>query len=211
MARLKSMGATEVGTRWLANAIDFTVPARMAPILAAWPEIESLQHGTNGKALGAPNEGYWGIDRRTTFHADRILSNGFIGSKGNAASPTTPVRLGALMSTPVPKNHPGFKISGGGTRYYQYQQCNPNAPLSCFAGSDPTGSDHDTAVMTVMGGSIEGGQDPTFLARTPPRSGIAVVLPQDLSLNIFRRGRQRRSSVRPCDASRGSSGRRCAE
>ena len=74
----------------------------------------------------------------------------------------------------VPSNHPGFKTNGS-TRFRHNYDCNPSG--YCAADTPPTAEDHDTVVMSVMAGSIENGQDPSFpgshTTAQIDRSGIA--------------------------------------
>lgn len=174
---------------WLANIIDVTAPAYLAPTLATWPEIGSLQHAMPVEAQGNPvGAGYYGGDRRAAIQAQRLLNSmptPFTGAKGDSANSSQPVRLGDVgwytdnngnLNT-VPVNHPGFlKTLRGSSRFYADQDCN-SITKNCVASTDPTKQTHDTVVMGVMAGAITAGQDPNFTGTNTSaqidRSGIA--------------------------------------
>jgi hypothetical protein len=181
--RLLGLSASEISPRWLANAIDVRVPAKLAATLATWPEIALLEHDVPTVSQGTSGDGYYGGDRRTSIEAQRFIGDGYVGSYGDGASEGSPVRIGnvagcnASNNDLIPENHPGFKNTSGATRFYQDNVCSATVYNSCSAAGNPTGQTHDTVVMGVMAGGIENGQDPNYpgshTSAQADRSGIA--------------------------------------
>jgi len=72
VARLNAMGAEIVGTRWLANAIDIRIPAKLALQIASMTDVLYVEHGMPLIQSGTPGDGSYGGDRRTAVHAERL-------------------------------------------------------------------------------------------------------------------------------------------
>jgi hypothetical protein len=185
ISRLSALGGQEIEGLWVANVINVTLPAGVAPQMASWSEIALLEHDAPIRPSGTPGDGLYGADRRVAIHADRLLAHGFTGVIGNAATPSAPVKIGAVGAATdaaghnnlVPSHHPGFEDAGLHTRFENNVTCQPTVQ-SCSPALGPNAQTHDTTVMGVLGGSIEAGQDSSMPGTSTPaqvdRSGIAT-------------------------------------
>jgi hypothetical protein len=195
LSRLAGMQISGVKAHWLANTIDVTVPARLVPQLASWPEVAHLEREVIVQPQGAPGAGYYGSDRRASIHANRLLNQGFDGSEGSALTPASPVRLVDIADNTdragnqnyIPENHPGFETFVLSTRFFEDETCGATDDI-CSSSKNPTTQTHDTVVMGVMAGDITEGQDSRFPGSNTSaqidRSGIAP----GASLGYFRSG-----------------------
>jgi hypothetical protein len=184
--RLSKLGATSITPLWIANHISAVVPAKLAPAIAMWPELETLEHDLGAVPNGTPGSGYTGVDRASAVAADRLEMWGFNGGAGSlrngGSSPVIVGDVGAAAGispgNAPPTNHPGFLKPGQGvTRFTSDLICN-SSTKSCFGAPYPTTLTHDTITMQLLAGSIVDGQDPNFQGNFTydqlDRSGLAL-------------------------------------
>jgi hypothetical protein len=108
--------------------------------------------------------GYNGNDSRTALRAQVFLNQGFSGNTGNRINPSLPTIVTTIDGEEMPLNSKGFLDSpNGSNRLFQLWDCagqNPCQPATF--GFPVLGHHHSDAVLSVVGGSIEQGQNSSF-------------------------------------------------
>jgi hypothetical protein len=190
-ARLIALGAHDVVRMWIAPAISAMLPARAFESVSRWDDIADASRDDNRPML--PQVAYRpGIEGRLGTRASAFIAAGYKGQDGHAASSSQAVRAAVFDVNDLVYGHPGFQRPDGSSRIVSRRRCGNGL---CISYTPNQADSHGTIVLGVLGGSIEGGQDPNFTTAsdTLRRSGYAseanlyyyAALNNDLATNLY--------------------------
>lgn len=160
-AVIKAYGKEVHRSLWLINALAADVPARLVPIIARFPEVESLKLDykihIQGGGTGPPGPPEWNL---TTIKVPDLWNMGVTGAGIVVAN----------MDTGVDMQHPELaaKWLGGPTGWFDPNGEHPTTPY------DADG--HGTQTMGVMVGGDAGG---TAIGAAPDAQWVAVKIFDD--------------------------------
>lgn len=171
---LSRLGAVVESVGPVSAVAVLRLPAASVAALVNDPDIASVE--VEGEYEEVDDAGHWQTVTGTTvtgWEAEDLLQTDTYYTSGYGGAGM--IGLTESGAPTIYNSHPGFKDDSGSTRRLLLCDWNPSLELCTDSTPDP-GSDHATAVASVLIGDITDGQDPdvpNMLHLREERSGVA--------------------------------------
>lgn len=148
------------------------MPTTALDAITTWNDLAYASRDDNLKMNPLTYRPGW--EGRHGTLAANFITAGFTGYRGHNFTSWARVRAGIFDVTSLVYDHAGFNDASGNSRIDTMRSC-VSGTCSDITPSYPTGFSHPTAVLGILGGSIEQDQDPNYTIsyEQQKRSGYA--------------------------------------